>query len=82
MPLFKKNSWLLLLICLVLSVNGQMISDYEERKGPLSALREKYDELPSSAKVATAGAAGFITSRVALKTFVSAAKVAGAAFIA
>ncbi|CAB9502729.1 expressed unknown protein [Seminavis robusta] len=74
--------WIFCLLLLT-TVKGQYNSEEDiDRRGPLQALREKFDELPSGAKVATSAGAGFVTSRVALKTFVSAAKVAGAAFIA
>jgi hypothetical protein len=79
----RTKKFLRLLVIVWMFLFAPMAHAREDRRnGPLQALREKYDELPNGAKVATAAVAGFVTSRVALKTFVNAAKVAGAAFIA
>jgi hypothetical protein len=48
----------------------------------VSQLKEKYDELPAKGKFATGAFAGFVGSRMAVKSAVSIVKVAGAAFIA
>ena len=48
----------------------------------VSQLKEKYDELPDKGKFATGAFAGFVGSRMAVKSAVSIVKVAGAAFIA
>ena len=81
----KQNTLLRsLLIVLLVLIGGASADDYDygtSKKGPLSSLREKYEDLPAAAKVGTTAVAGFVASRVALKTFVGAAKVAGAAFI-
>ena len=50
--------------------------------GSLQLLKDKYEDLPPPGKFAATAVVGFFGSRVALKTFVGAAKVAGAAFIA
>lgn len=52
-----------------------------EKSQPIKLLKQKYNELPPGGKFATTAAAGFVTSRVAFKTFVSVAKVAGAALV-
>ena len=64
--------------------NGQdFMEESQEKSGrPFGIIREKYEELPPAGKFAACAAIGFCGSRAALKTFVGAAKVAGAAFIA
>jgi hypothetical protein len=81
-PTNMTKFWQFLLVGLLLCTPMAHAQIRREDEGPLKALQDKYDELPNGAKVATAAVAGFVTSRVALKTFVSVAKVAGAAFIA
>jgi len=81
--MFRRILLLLLLIALA-SVNAQ-IDDADIRKKskrPLAELKAKYEELPPIGKFGVAGDGGFIGSRVALKTCIGAAKVAGATFIA
>ena len=84
MDFLSSRNWMLrpFLFFLLLTIGRTSADDlYADKKGPLSKLREKYEDLPAPAKVGTTAVAGFVASRVALKTFVSAAKIAGAAFI-
>lgn len=69
-----------LLVLVVVCAKAQDTED--EKTGPLSTVKEKYDDLPQAAKIGVAAATGFVTSKVALRTFVTAAKVTGATFIA
>ena len=88
-----KKSWfrqiVFVLFLVVAAANGQ---DYHEeamdaankynKRGPFGVIKEKFNDLPPAGKFAASAAVGFVGSRVALKTFVSAAKIAGATFIA
>ena len=76
----------LVLLLVSVSARGQIEEDNEFQKqrseGPLAALKEKYEEMPPPGKFAATAVTGFVGSRLALKAFVGAAKIAGATFIA
>jgi hypothetical protein len=69
--------------CLVVLISMTSSPSSTARAQSLVAqLKEKYDELPDNGKFATGAFAGFVGSRIAVKSAVSIVKVAGAAFIA
>jgi len=87
-----QKSWfrriLLLFLIAACVANGQAKDLQEEamrsskKSRLLGVFTEKFDGLPPSGKFATSAVAGFVGSRVTLRSFVSAAKIAGATFIA
>ena len=84
--MFRPRCIFLVLLLAFVSTRGQVEEDNDIRKqlseGPLAVLREKYTDLPPPGKFAATAVTGFAGSRLALKAFVGAAKVAGATFIA
>ena len=71
------------LLCLVLTLLSMAATTAGEEivDGPFQQLRDKYESLSPKGKVAAGATAGFIGSRLALKTVTSVAKFGAAAFI-
>merc|ERR1711862_812662 len=53
----------------------------DQCENALTSIKKKFDTLPKPAKVGVGAAAGFVGSRFALRTVVTTAKIAGAAFV-
>ena len=87
--MFRPRCILLVLLLIFVSSRGQVEEEdkrdlrrQQSSEGPLAVLKEKYTDLPPPGKFAATAVTGFAGSRLALKAFVGAAKVAGATFIA
>ena len=61
---------------------AQNLSSSARADDVFSYLKEKYEELPEKGRFAAGAVAGFVGSRVAVKSAVTVIKVAGAAYIA
>lgn len=87
---YRDSQCLLFLVLALAFFQGEVVKAqvaFDERQrsdesGPVHVLKEKYEMLPPAGKFVATAAAGFVGSRLALKTFVRAAKVAGCVFIA
>ncbi len=71
----------LLSFCLFVTV---LLTTSSSAKGDdiVAYLKEKYEEMPEKGRFAAGAVAGFVGSRVAIKSAVSVIKVAGAAYVA
>ena len=80
--MMKLLAWKRLISFYLFLLVAQNMSSSARADNVFSYLKEKYEEMPEKGRFAAGAAAGFVGSRIALRSAVTVIKVAGAAYIA